>query len=242
MIKMTKNEFMKTLTDELLKRNVADAADVAEEYEQHFAFKLAGGYSEEEIASRLGDPVTLAAQFGEPDHAGQQGKNKPFVFVGLCFADLFAALLFIFLAAWELVMIVAGISFAGLAVCLFGNLNIWNLIPAMPYPCGFVLALSLTALTVLVGIGCIYYGAFLRQLLRAFGRFQHNALASVSDKASLPPLAVNPQFSARTKRVLRSAALLSTVCFAVCFVLSYVISALSAGSFEFWHTWNWLLN
>ena len=173
---------------------------------------------------------------------GQQGKNKPFVFVGLCFADLFAALLFIFLAAWELVMIVAGISFAGLAVCLFGNLNIWNLIPAMPYPCGFVLALSLMALTVLVGIGCIYYGAFLRQLLRAFGRFQHNALASVSDKASLPPLAVNPQFSARTKRVLRSAALLSTVCFAVCFVLSYVISALSAGSFEFWHTWNWFLN
>ena len=46
MIKMTKNEFMKTLTDELLKRNVADAADVAEEYEQHFAFKLADGYLE----------------------------------------------------------------------------------------------------------------------------------------------------------------------------------------------------
>lgn len=60
---MTKNEFMAKLTDELKKRNIEDAADVAEEYEQHFAFKLADGYSEEEIAAKLGDPTALAAQF-----------------------------------------------------------------------------------------------------------------------------------------------------------------------------------
>lgn len=57
---MTKNEFMAKLTDELKKRNIEDAADVAEEYEQHFAFKLADGYSEEEIAAKLGDPTALA--------------------------------------------------------------------------------------------------------------------------------------------------------------------------------------
>ena len=53
---MTKNEFMTRLASELRKRNVADAADIAEEYEQHFAFKLADGYSEEEIAAKLGSP------------------------------------------------------------------------------------------------------------------------------------------------------------------------------------------
>lgn len=58
---MTRNEFVTQLTAELHKRNVA--ADVVEEYQQHFAFKLADGYSEE-IAARLGDPVALAAQFG----------------------------------------------------------------------------------------------------------------------------------------------------------------------------------
>ena len=46
---MTKHEFMARLASELHKRNVADAADVTQEYEQHFAFKLADGYSEEEI-------------------------------------------------------------------------------------------------------------------------------------------------------------------------------------------------
>ena len=56
---MTKNEFMAKLTDELKKRNIEDAADVAEEYEQHFVFKLADGYSEEEIAAKLGDPTAL---------------------------------------------------------------------------------------------------------------------------------------------------------------------------------------
>ena len=43
---MKKHEFMERLANELRRRNVADSADVIEEYEQHFAFKLADGYSE----------------------------------------------------------------------------------------------------------------------------------------------------------------------------------------------------
>lgn len=60
MMTMKKNEFMTKLADELKKRGVVDADDVAAEYEQHFAFKLADGYSEEEIAAKLGDPAALA--------------------------------------------------------------------------------------------------------------------------------------------------------------------------------------
>lgn len=60
---MTRNEFMTRLFAELRRNHVADAADIEEEYEQHFAFKLADGYSEEEIAAKLGAPEALAAQF-----------------------------------------------------------------------------------------------------------------------------------------------------------------------------------
>lgn len=66
---MTRNEFVTQRTAELHKRNVV--ADVVEECQQHFSFKLADGYSEEEIAARLGDPVALAAQFGEAE-AGEK--------------------------------------------------------------------------------------------------------------------------------------------------------------------------
>ena len=239
---MTKHEFMARLTSELRKRNVADAADVTQEYEQHFAFKLADGYSEEEIAAKLGSPEELAAQFESTDTAKKVGGSKALAVIGLCFADLFAGLFFVLLAGFGLVMAAAALCFAALAVCLLGGWNIAGLIPAMPYWCGAILALSFAALTVLLVVGCVYYAAFLRQLVRSFGRFQHNALASASGEAVLPALAINPQFSAKTRRRLRAIALISLALFAACFVLSYVVCALLAGSFQFWHAWGWFRN
>ena len=236
---MTKNEFMARLTSELRKKNVADAADVTQEYEQHFAFKLADGYSEEEIAAKLGSPEELAAQFESTDTAKKAGGSKALAVAGLCFVDLFAGLFFVLLAGFGIVLAAASLSFAALAVCLLGNLNIYGLIPTMPYWCGAILALSFAALAVLIAVGCVYYAAFLRQLLRSFARFQHNTLATASGEATLPALAIHPQFSAKTKRSLRSVALISLALFAACFVLSYVVCTLSAGSFQFWHTWGW---
>ena len=67
---MTKLEFMTQLASELHKNHVPDAQDVLEEYEQHFGFKLADGYSEEEIAARLGGPAALAGQFAAASPAG----------------------------------------------------------------------------------------------------------------------------------------------------------------------------
>ena len=239
---MTKHEFMTRLTNELHKRNVADAADIVEEYEQHFAFKLADGYSEEEIAVKLGAPEELAAQFGETDATKGKRGSKPLVVAGLCFVDLFAGLFFALLAGFGLVLAAAAVAFAVVTVCLLGGLHLYGLIPTMPYWCGAILALSTAALAVLIAVGCIYYAAFLRQLVRSFGRFQHNTLAAASGEATLPGLGINPQFSAKTKRRLRSVALISLALFAACFVLSYVVCALSAGSFQFWHVWGWFVN
>ena len=239
---MTKNEFMTRLANELHRRNVADAADVVEEYEQHFAFKLADGYSEEEIAAKLGVPEELAAQFGETDEPKRKKGSKPLVAMGLGVVDLFAAMFFVLLAGFGLVMAAAALSFAVAAVCLVGNLNIYGLIPAMPYWCGVILALSFAALAVLLVDGCVYYAAFMRQLARSFGRFQHNTLAAASGEATLPALAINPQFPAKTKRRQRNIALIALALFAACIVLTYVVCTLSAGSFQFWHTWGWFLN
>lgn len=84
---MTRNEFVTQRTAELPKRNVA-AADVVEEYQQHVSFKLADGYSEEEIAARLGDPVALAAQLGEAE-AGEKRHSAVLTQLWLVWADLF---------------------------------------------------------------------------------------------------------------------------------------------------------
>lgn len=91
---MTKNEFITQLATELHKNNIADADDVIAEYEQHFAFKQADGYSEEEIAAKLGNPTALAAQFGETVAPKHKKGSKPLVIVGLCIVDMFAGLFF----------------------------------------------------------------------------------------------------------------------------------------------------
>lgn len=236
---MTKNEFMTRLANELHKRKVVDAADVVEEYEQHFAFKLADGYSEEEIATKLGIPEELAAQFEETEALKKASGSKPFVVTGLCFVDLFTGLFFVLLAGFGIVMVAASLTFATLAVCLLGNLNIYGLIPTMPYWCGAIFAISFAALAVLIAVGSVYYTAFLRQLIRSFCRFQHNMLSAASGKATLPALTISPQFSAKTKRRLRSVALFALALFASCFVLSCVVCALSAGALGFWHAWGW---
>lgn len=234
---MKKTEFLERLSQELEKRNVADPADIVEEYEQHFAMKMDDGYAEEEIAARLCSPASLAAQFSEGETAeGRRGGSRTLTAIGLGIADVFAGLFFLLLAGFGLVLAAAAVACGALVVCLLGNLSVGGLIPAMPYWCGAMLALA-----VLAAVGCVYYGAFLRQLVRSYGRFCHNALAVASGGAVLPALAINPQFSGKTKRRLRTAALVALALFAACFVLSYVVCALSAGSFQFWHVWGWFV-
>ena len=240
---MKRTEYLNRLAEELDKHHVAEAEDILEEYRQHFDLKLADGYVEEEIAARLGDPAMLAAQFDETEAVPKQkGGNKPLVVVGLGFADVFAALFFVLLAGFGIVLAAASLACAAAAVCLLGQVNAFSLLPAMPYWCGAILALSLAALAVLFVVGCVYYAALLRQLIRSFARFQHNALANASGAAVLPSLSIAPQFLPKTKRRLRTVSLVALALFAACLVLAYIVCALSAGSLQFWHVWGWFVN
>lgn len=212
---MKKNDFIQRLSDELQKRNVADAADILQEYEAHFAMKMADGYIEEEIAARLGDPTALAAQFDDAEETPEKkGGSKPLVVAGLCFADVFAGLFFILLAAWGLVLAAAALGAAGTAVCLLGKVELGGLLPELPYWCGAMLALTLAALAVLLAAGCVYFCAFLRQLMRSYGRFRKNALASASGEAGLPPAAHQPAVfpESKTAAAYRGAGGAGTVC------------------------------
>lgn len=236
---MTKTEFLSRLTSELGKNRITDASDIVGEYEQHFAFKLADGFSEEEICAKLGNPALLAAQFEASADTAKSGGWRGTTVIGLCFADLFAGLFFALLIAWGIVMAAFSLACGTLSVCLFGGSNLYAIIPPMPYWCGAVFGFSLAALAVLAAAGTIYFAAFLRQFMRSFGRFQHNALAAASGSAVLPALAIAPQLSAKVNRRIRSVALVSLAIFAACFVLGMIVSMLSAGGLPFWHIWGW---
>ena len=106
---MNKREFLAQLERELKRNHVPNAGEILNEYAQHFAFKLADGYSEEEISARLGEPAALAAQFDGPSAPPKAG-NKPLAAFGLCFVDLLAVCLFLTLLAWSLAMGAAALA------------------------------------------------------------------------------------------------------------------------------------
>lgn len=125
-------------------------------------------------------------------------------------------------------MAAAALCFAALAVCLLGGWNIAGLIPAMPYWCGAILALSFAALTVLLVVGCVYYGRFCGSSSAPSAASSITRWLPLRARRRCPPLRSARSFPQRPG--------------AACFVLSYVVCALSAGSLQFWHAWGWFRN
>lgn len=109
---MTKSEFITALASELNQRKIADSDEILDKYRQHFAFKLADGYTEEEIAAKLGVPLRLAAQF-EPSDAPKSGERRSSVltWLWLAWADLFFGVFAAQLVAFGLVLCACGLSF-----------------------------------------------------------------------------------------------------------------------------------
>lgn len=237
---MTKLDFMTQLAQALRKRGVADAADILEEYEQHFAFKLADGHTEEEIAAKLGSPEELAAQFA-PAAGKKTGAGRFFTVFGLCWLDLFYGIFVVLLASWGVVMASMVLSFGLVGVCLIGNLGVLPVIslPDMPYISALLLGICFMGLSAMCVVGSVYYFAFVRQFCRAYARFHKNALSASRGEAALPALPFYPQFAPARRRGLRTALLAGLVCFGVFLIAGAVVSAILAGNIQFWHVWHW---
>jgi len=240
---MNRNEFIDILRKKLYENNVSDVEEIIAEYDEHFSFKLSDGYSEEEIAAKLGNPEEIAMQYLAGNHERKSGAKKAIVVTGLVFADIFAGAFFVLLFGWILVMSAFTIATAIIGMCYIGGFNVYSLIPPVPhYWLGIIYALMFFSLAVLSGVGIFYCVSFCWQLVRAYGRFHRNCISSASGKAVLPPLPTYPQFPMKTQRILRRIALISLAVFAVTFVLAYISSALAAGVLEFWHAWKWFMN
>lgn len=238
---MTKIEYLELLKKELEQRNISDTDEIVSEYEQHFAFKLADGYSEEEIAAKLGAPATIAAQFTTDEKkqkTGTKGRGKKaFLVIWLTFLGIFEAALDIVFAAFGAGVFGAAIAFGTAGVCLVGRLNIAGLIPNMPYSGALLFGVSLIALAVLFFVLAVYCFALLKQIVKASVRWRKNVL----NQSALPLLPVSPQFQPKNRRALRTVLLLSLVVFGVTFVIGYGVLALQAGSPEFWHVYGWFV-
>ena len=178
----------------------------------------------------------MAAQFAAP---GAASGSAALVKLGVGLMWVFAALFFVLLIAWAVVMAAFALACAVCAVCLAAGIDAGGLLPQMPYYCAVIFAVSLAALAVLSAVGTAYYIAFVRALMCSWARFAHNSVAAASGRAELPPLPAVPRLGAETGPRARLATRISLAVFAACVVLGAVMSMISAGALEFWHVWNW---
>ena len=233
---MTKLEYLTLLKNELRKNGIEDADEVATEYEQHFLFKLADGFGEEEIAAKLGAPETIAAQFaGIRGEHKKSGGKKVFLTLWLALLGLLEGLLDLLFFGFVLALFGASLVSAALGVELIGSINIAGLLPPMPYGGALVFGICLLALAVLFFVAALYCLAYLRQMIRASLRWRKNLLSD----AALPPLPTSPQFSPKARRTIRGIFLGAVMIFGITFVLGYAILGISTHTWEFWHALGW---
>ncbi|MEA4823585.1 MAG: DUF1700 domain-containing protein [Clostridiaceae bacterium] len=236
---MTKNEYLSRLGIELKKNNIAESKDIIEEYEQHFAFKLADGFSEEEIAAKLGSPGTIAAQFAcEKSEGKSRFGGKVFVITAMSFVAIFEIAIYILFFAWAVAVFASSLVSAGIGVFLIGRLNIAGLIPYMPYSSAFIFGVSFLAFSVFLAAGSYYFFVYAKQIVKASIRWHRN----VTSGNTLPPLPWNPQFVAKTRRKLRTVLLWSVTVFGTSIILALVVSQILSGALGFWHAWNWFVH
>jgi uncharacterized membrane protein len=235
---MNRNEYLSRLKTELKRNNVGESEDIIEEYEQHFAFKLADGFSEEEIAAKLGSPEAVALQFkGERSEDKTSGGSKGFIIAAMSFAVVFEAIVYILFFAWAITVFATSLASAGIGIALITRINPSGLIPYMPYLSSLIFGVCLVAFAVCLAAASYYFFAYAKQIVKASIRWHKNIVSG----NALPPLPWSPQFAAKTKRKLRTVLLWSVTVFGVTLILGMVLSQILSGSLEFWHAWNWFV-
>lgn len=237
---MNKQQYLDAFKHALEKLKVADADDIVLEYSQHFDFKTADGYSEEEVSARLGEPAEAAAQFAPSGRAAKpKASSRLPAYAGAAGADFCVWTFLIIFGAWT-------ISLAGFAVALLTGgavlicgANIAGILPPMPYINSLLFGVLFLFLSGLSAAGAAYCFAYMKQLFKAYARWRRNILNAANGRPVLPPLGIHPQLKPKTKRALRNMMLISFIGFGVFFIIAYAAAAIGAGSFEFWHVWNW---
>lgn len=233
---MTKQEYLAELKNELKRSGVPDAEDIVSEYEQHFLFKLADGFSEEEIAVKLASPESIASQFAGIRGEGRRKKGKKsFLILWLTLIGIFEVMLYVTFLCFAIGLFCGSLVPTALGVELIAGLNFMNILPPMPYGGAVIFGLALIALGVMLFLFAFYCFAFLRQMVRASLRWRKNM---VGDEA-LPLLPMSPQFSPKTRRGLRGVLLWAVLLFGITFIVGYTILGLYTHSFGFWHALGW---
>lgn len=233
---MNQQEYLNELTVQLRKSGVTDVEEIVSEYEQHFLFKLADGFTQEQIAEKLDSAEHIAAQFASVrGEKKRTGGKKAFLVLWLTLIGIFEVALYAAFLMFIVALFCASLVPLALGAELIAGINLMNILPPMPYGAAVIFGVMLLSCSVLLVVAALYCFAYLRQMVRASLRWRKNLL---TDEA-LPPLPFNPQFSPKAKRAIRGVFLWALLIFGTTFVAGFAVLALYTNAWGFWHALGW---
>ena len=235
---------MAELEKHLKERNVSDFADILIDYEQHFLFKLADGYTEDEISAKLGHPLDLAAQYTAADQQKRKGRTgiRIAAALGLFFLNIITGSAIIAFLAWVIALGVSTIGFLATGIALLADFNPAEILPYMPRTGAVIMSIVFLALTTLAAMAAIYCWRFVIQITKANWHWNGRCMAMAGNQPVKPSIAATPQFTPSARRIMRRITSTALVVFAISFIAGYIILTLRAGSWEFWHVWSWFVS
>lgn len=235
---MNKKQYLEALEKELRQNGVTDADDVLADYEAHFARKLQDGYTEEEIAHRLGNPKEIAADFlpgsGESGKAAASG-SRGLARFALCLLDPFAFLFFLLLFIWAVAIMAGSLGIFALGGYIGLGMTWLSFIPVLPAAGGILMGLCIIAFSVLLFTGSVWFFMLAGQMTRAYRRWHGNRWHARHELA----LPVMPQVTGRKRRIMRRVVLVTLICFVLLCIASFGVLSIQAGTPGFWHYWHW---
>jgi uncharacterized membrane protein len=238
---MNKEVFLRELTDRLRTGQVSDIEEIVAEYDEHFDRKRADGYTEDEIAAKLGSPKEIALQFAAAESRPEKRKsNKVISAIGLFFSDLVVIPFFITMYAWCFVVGALSLASAVYGICLILRPLLPTdivIIPPMPYGGGVLFGAAMIALGVLAAVAAVYSVMLTVQMGRVYRRWHKNVMSD----GKYPPYSMHPVLKDHLRRRLRSIGLIALMIFVVTFIIGFVVLSICAGTPGFWHAWHWFV-
>jgi uncharacterized membrane protein len=235
---MNKEQYLEALSKELQRNHVAEADDVLGDYEAHFARKALDGYTEEEIAHRLGNPVEIASDFlpdsGARGNAGK-AKSRGLIRCALVGLDLLAAPVLLVMFLWAVAVGIGAAAVFALGGYLALGMSWLSFIPFITTAGGILFGLSILSLSVLMFSGTVWFWMLAGQMARAYGRWHANRWHG-RHELSLP---VIPQLMGKRRRNMRRVVLAALIGFVVLFAAAFAVLTAQTGTPGFWHYWHW---
>lgn len=213
---MNKIDFLTQLEKELKKHNVSDIVEIIDDYREYFDQQISIGQKEENIASYIGEIHSIVEDY----IVVEKGNRKKWF--ELVTVSVIAFPLLILSYGVLIVTAASAVAFWAIAIYYLFDINSFSFMPFIPLvPRLFYIACALSAAAMMFSFSVRYYG-MLNSMTKQYIVKQSIRIGDYS----IPSIYI---------KIFR----FSVISFILLFIITFIVSAISAGSIQYWHEWQW---